>query len=450
MQTNYIYLLQEREFIRTNEKVYKIGQTTQLNNKRLKQYPNGSVLLFQIICKDCKNLEKIILRTFNKNSYIIQRKEYGNEYFQGDYKKMIDIIYKIFLEEENTDISLDSDSDDSFEYKTIYKDWLNETGMKIIITNKKTAEGYLKWRQEGLWDHSYDCLSDISSCAHGINDICPSDIYSSADDSDLLDKNIIETCYTKNVKLYQLKYNEYLLPILFYPYERGFKYYILETTKFILYEIEDVVKTEILVYNGFDANILYIKNIDNIRINIIDDILDKMIDIPVKLQYKQLMYNILVKQVKTIIFYDCKRNGWLRSWIINVSYKLSIEYLDSPDYYKNKREGKKFIKNNKPRFVIVSKEKLQPSIEKQIDEFTKLGFKNIIVTVDNTDKRVQNRYKLSMDSFEEYLKENVLNYVKDEYDCDRSVIWIDEVFFCGNLLLTNFIKWCCTPDTTYV
>lgn len=39
MTTNYIYLLQEREFIKTNENVYKVGMTKKENHKRFNQYP---------------------------------------------------------------------------------------------------------------------------------------------------------------------------------------------------------------------------------------------------------------------------------------------------------------------------------------------------------------------------------------------------------------------------
>ena len=34
-----IYLLQEREFIKTKENILKVGMTTKLNHKRFNQYP---------------------------------------------------------------------------------------------------------------------------------------------------------------------------------------------------------------------------------------------------------------------------------------------------------------------------------------------------------------------------------------------------------------------------
>ena len=92
MKPNYIYLLQEREFIKTNEQIYKIGKTKQINNKRLNQYPKGSILLFQIICDNCDYLEKYLINIFKKKyKHCI---DIGNEYFEGFYKEMIEIIYQ--------------------------------------------------------------------------------------------------------------------------------------------------------------------------------------------------------------------------------------------------------------------------------------------------------------------------------------------------------------------
>jgi hypothetical protein len=90
IQVNYIYLLKEREFLKTNENIYKIGKTTQKNYDRFKQYPNGSILLYQTICDNCHTLERELLSIF-KNKFI-HRKDIGNEYFEGSYSDMIDII----------------------------------------------------------------------------------------------------------------------------------------------------------------------------------------------------------------------------------------------------------------------------------------------------------------------------------------------------------------------
>ena len=60
----YIYILQEREFVKTEEPIYKIGKSTQLNLKRFSQYPNGSTLYFQLVVPDCDKIEKILIRQF--------------------------------------------------------------------------------------------------------------------------------------------------------------------------------------------------------------------------------------------------------------------------------------------------------------------------------------------------------------------------------------------------
>jgi hypothetical protein len=92
---NFIYLIKEREFIITSKNIYKIGKTTQQNNKRLNAYPKGSVLIFHMMCNDCDNIEKILLKKF-KNIFLI-KKEYGNEYFEGNHLEMIKTIYNTIL-----------------------------------------------------------------------------------------------------------------------------------------------------------------------------------------------------------------------------------------------------------------------------------------------------------------------------------------------------------------
>ena len=92
----YIYLLQEREFIKTNEHIYKIGKTKQECLKRICNYPNGTKLLIQIICNDCDKYEKILINKFKE--IFIHKKDIGYEYFKGNYNQMINIIYNTVYE----------------------------------------------------------------------------------------------------------------------------------------------------------------------------------------------------------------------------------------------------------------------------------------------------------------------------------------------------------------
>ncbi len=93
-KSNYIYLIYLREFINSKENVYKIGKTTQINNNRFSSYPKGSKVLFQMTCSNCHNLEKEIIKLF-KQKYTHRKKDYGDEYFEGNSEEMIKDIFNL-------------------------------------------------------------------------------------------------------------------------------------------------------------------------------------------------------------------------------------------------------------------------------------------------------------------------------------------------------------------
>jgi hypothetical protein len=170
--TNYIYLLQEREFTKTEENVYKVGRTIKPNYQRFNQYPNGSILIFQMICNDCVNIEREIIKKFK--DIFNQKKEYGTEYFEGDYKKMIDIIYLTIKNEEYNDNDEnkikkeeDYDEDERNELKSkilfekiseIFPDYKNDEsfgGLKKYIKISRVDDSYvIYYLCPGLKNHN--------------------------------------------------------------------------------------------------------------------------------------------------------------------------------------------------------------------------------------------------------------------------------------------------------
>lgn len=110
MNIHYVYLLQEREFVNSKENIYKIGKTKKLNFIRFKQYPKGSILLFQSTCNDCNAMEKTIMSIFKQK--FTQRKDIGREYFEGNHKKMIKIMNKCIENEKDTSSSESSSESD--------------------------------------------------------------------------------------------------------------------------------------------------------------------------------------------------------------------------------------------------------------------------------------------------------------------------------------------------
>uniref|UniRef100_A0A6C0ICB6 Uncharacterized protein n=1 Tax=viral metagenome TaxID=1070528 RepID=A0A6C0ICB6_9ZZZZ len=80
----YVYLVIEREFVHSDQSVYKIGRSSQENDNR-----------FQLICQqrvmDSQFLEREIIQLF-KHKYK-QRSDIGREYFEGDsYHMQLDIF----------------------------------------------------------------------------------------------------------------------------------------------------------------------------------------------------------------------------------------------------------------------------------------------------------------------------------------------------------------------
>ncbi len=161
--TEYIYLLQEREFIKTNENIYKIGMTKKENLGRFNQYPKGSILLFQMICNDCKNSETQLISIF-KDKYI-QRKDIGTEYFEGNYRNMIDTIY-INLKNNNCDNNeftplaenevLQKPND---EYKLLKEKYMNET-WDLIVKYADKLNYKLQNSSEALINNKYKLWFD--------------------------------------------------------------------------------------------------------------------------------------------------------------------------------------------------------------------------------------------------------------------------------------------------
>jgi hypothetical protein len=96
MYDGVIYLLQEREFKKTQEPIYKVGRT-QCLTRRMSQYPKGSEIFLSISSKNVYEKEKEILKHFEK--YFFQRKEIGREYFEGNVLNMHDDIINMFQTE---------------------------------------------------------------------------------------------------------------------------------------------------------------------------------------------------------------------------------------------------------------------------------------------------------------------------------------------------------------
>lgn len=98
--TEFFYLLIEREFIKTGESIYKIGKTIVVN-RRFVRYPKNSEIICVYKVANCEDFETKAKIEFKRQ--FIQRLDIGQEYFEGNCNTMKDIIYQ--LEKENRAIS---------------------------------------------------------------------------------------------------------------------------------------------------------------------------------------------------------------------------------------------------------------------------------------------------------------------------------------------------------
>lgn len=98
MSVEYIYLLQDSAAVRSNQSVYKIGKTIQSNYKGIHNYPKGYKIILHTSCSDSVKCKTDILKLF-KTKYI-PRTDFGNEYFEGNYRHMKIDINRIIFEND--------------------------------------------------------------------------------------------------------------------------------------------------------------------------------------------------------------------------------------------------------------------------------------------------------------------------------------------------------------
>lgn len=87
MDIDICYIIQEREFIKTGENIYKIGKTKQEGTKRIDQYPIGSKIVLFLEVDNCSEFENKVMNVFNAKYN--QRKDIGKKYYQGDKNSMV-------------------------------------------------------------------------------------------------------------------------------------------------------------------------------------------------------------------------------------------------------------------------------------------------------------------------------------------------------------------------
>lgn len=485
--SEYIYLLQEREFIKSNEPIFKVGKTKQENLKRIQNYPNGTKLICQFSCENCDILERKIIENF-KNKYELQ-KDIGNEYFKGDSTEMMKDIFKIIDDnlqvnsgsdsdcENNSIIEIQADiaeevlgSDNDCEIINTYEKFMKHTTIeKIIITNKTRQEGFLKFKNScwyKIWDKNsidenaeilYDWLKENSNEGYIENKNWQMCKFKYED----IITDICKKCYYNPVDIYQLKYNEFVIT-------NNNKCKILDTKNFQLKNCDDDIKDN--KFKLFDGRIsmgkraLYLS--EEINTTIVGSILSSLIDYKILYQFKKFCYNIFVENTSIQVFQDYTTNyrcHLLSNWITDTLYSICGNghpsgYICYIDHWKNESYYKKIFKKEQPRLVIIDNifiqngnkyEYNESQLTKIIDFVKKCGIKNILV------KHYIQHCHYDYKKYIEYIVEHKIdiqplfsnkNYQYPDLDIDYETNMgsYDDIFYLTDMLFHNFLKWCCT------
>ena len=81
MDGDVVYVCCEREFLRLQEPVFKVGFSGNVNT-RAKQYPKGTVFLATAAVTDGRRAEAAVLSAFKRTHDFTWRTDFGNEYFE--------------------------------------------------------------------------------------------------------------------------------------------------------------------------------------------------------------------------------------------------------------------------------------------------------------------------------------------------------------------------------
>ena len=259
-------------------------------------------------------------------------------------------------------------------------------------------------------------------------------------------KDIAKKCYIKKTEYYNLRYNEYAI---WDPSQgnNSCRYFILDSTTFEYKNIGDKIITK----EKMGRRGIYIHG--TIDTNMVDNILNSLISNETKNKFRKFSYNVFAEKSNDInIFYDYNE-ALLSTWIKDTIGTI-LDYdavVDSYNYYDNKNDFIKKIKNKEPRCVFIytcleytnGTVKQYKSAEEQINDFKKFGCRNFIVI-----QNIKNINMYNLNKFRDYLKENKqnINSLCETKGNKKEInfVYDGDIFYIQGLLQADLLKWCST------
>ena len=90
----HLYMIKEREFVKTNENVYKIGKSTSIKS-RMPSYPKNSIIYGIVYSSDVHKAEKDLIRHFDGR--FKRRPDIGREYYEAGEDDIVPVVIADFV-----------------------------------------------------------------------------------------------------------------------------------------------------------------------------------------------------------------------------------------------------------------------------------------------------------------------------------------------------------------
>ena len=342
---------------------------------------------------------------------------------------------------------------------------------KIIITNKKTQEGYYQFSMSGQWRILEDKENNGSSTIETLYDLIKahSDHYCHNNDCDAdnrLTKYIAIKNYNKKPSIYKLQKYEYIIDA-HHANDNIVYSYLFDLHQKTFRPLVDINK--IIIDNcEYSRSILYwIKEFDSIDITLVRTILYKLLknNETIMEEYRIFCKSIICNDQNTHIFYDnSNKKKLLTEWLTDMLCALNIKYYKY--YEKDITVNKKDLidvrlviiySNYITRFennVRYYETRTKKQIEDIIEKLQKNGINKIIVessiSINNKDSIYD--YKSYLDYIyenEEYIKSfcHVANPILNDdlglgsKEYEYKSCNYDDIFYKKELLFTHFLKY---------
>lgn len=407
----YIYIISTVQGATTHR--YKVGKHTGKQSKLISRYKTpliNPIIYMFLPCEQADNVENEIKNKLKSNR-VLDDNNRLSEWVDLPLCELINIIIEItnkysndaimIKHEYNDDLIetiLDNFNDDSDNSSKKYTqitnadEFMKLTDIKhIIITNKKTLEGYLKF-ENTIWRE----LSSVTERDDPDKDDLIGFLQSNNADTSmgvivkyqwkLIIKDMANKFYTKSPKFYKFKYYEYVISKDNHIDGSSKAIDLLLNMKeysFTPIPSDSIIcRCNLIGIPGFKP--IYIEK----KIN--TDIIDELLNIYVKNKellsnFKKLCQNIFISQGESVIYEESQHYYGLASWLPD--FMLSITNEDNLYAYAQDMMKKDYKLEKIPRCVVVRElewgDEKYP-YTKTVKWLQQNGVKNIIIYKPNT------------------------------------------------------------------